>query len=575
LFVDREAELAVLDELIRLLDQGIRRHTALLGLRRIGKTLLLDQVRRRCSTVAIARLEVDAVVTTPEDFARTWISETLRAVLRTRADETYVGETDEALRAAAVALHPRLEAIVTELLEHIRSEAHGRLLNQALRFPAEVSETTNTPILVMLDEFQDIIRLRTFPETANLLGAFRAALDRPGRVAFVVAGSLVTAMRRLIEDGGSPLFARFTSLELRPFHSDATLDLVSRIWEDESQFEPDAATRLHRLTGGWPFYVHAVAARARSIALAGRGMITPDIVDVAFQQEVIGRGGNISLHCQYLLRTALETGSDTRRNRLEAILRYVAQEGTLPRARLARRLTRHYSQSEVYNSINHLIDHDFLVEADGTLRLADPVFAVWLNVEPDRRDPLTAIGNPGALRRLLSWYEAQHAEDRTEVGRLFEQQVENTIRQFRGQTMPGRLFGVDGEVILPVTRSVERVRLDDPTGDYGEGADSYEIDLALVGGAPEELWAIECKYRRGALTQAMVERFLRSVRAVERARGVRFAHLWIVAPRGIRPDASALATQHGVLRSGRRQLEALGRVLREPFAGTNPTSTSR
>ena len=238
-------------------------------MRRIGKTLLLDEVRRRYSTAAIARLEVDAVVTTPEDFARAFVSQTLRAVLRTRADETYVGETDEALRAAAVALHPGLEPMVVELLENIHSEAHGRLLNRALRFPAEVSEAVSTPLLIMLDEFQDITRLRTFPETANLLGAFRSALDRPGRVAFVVAGSRVTAMRRLIEDGGSPLFARFTSLELRPFHPDATVDLAGRIWEDESQFEPDAAARLHRLTGGWPFYVHAVAARARSIALAG------------------------------------------------------------------------------------------------------------------------------------------------------------------------------------------------------------------------------------------------------------------------------------------------------------------
>jgi hypothetical protein len=228
----------------------------------------------------------------------------------------------------------------------------------------------------------------------------------------------------------------------------------------------------------------------------------------------------------------------------------------------------------VYNSINHLIDHDFLLEAEGTLCLADPVFAVWLNVEPDRRDPLTAIGNPDALRRILSWYEVQHAEDRTEMGRLFEQQVENTVRQFRGQTVPGRLFGVDGEVTLPVTRSVERVRVDDSNGEYGEGPDSYEIDLVLVGEAQGGLWAIECKHRRGALTQAMVERFLQSVRAIERARGIRFAHLWIVAPRGIRPDASALATQYTMFRSGRRQLEALGRALREPFSGTNPTSTS-
>src|SRR5262249_52416512 len=154
LFVDRESELAAFDEVLRLLDQGVRRHTALLGLRRIGKTLLLDQVRRRYSTVAISRLEVDAVVTTPEDFARAWMSETLVAVLRARVDETYVGETDDALHAAAVGLHPKLEPIVTELLEHIHSEAHGRLLNQALRLPAEVSETTSTPLLVMLDEFQ-------------------------------------------------------------------------------------------------------------------------------------------------------------------------------------------------------------------------------------------------------------------------------------------------------------------------------------------------------------------------------------------------------------------------------------
>jgi hypothetical protein len=526
---------------------------------------LLDEVRRRHVPVAIARLEVDAIVTTPEDFARAFISETLRAALRARADETYVGETDGALRAAAVALEPSLEPLVGELLEALRFEAHGRLLNRALQFPGQVSAAANAPLLIMLDEFQDIVRLHSFPETANLLGAFRAALDRPGRVAFVVAGSRVTAMRRLIEDGGSPLFARFASLELRPFHPDATLELASRVWDDESQFEPDAVTRLHRLTGGWPFYVHAVAARARTIALAGRGSITPDGVDLAFQQELIGRGGSVALHCQYLLRTALDTESDTRRNRLEAILRHVAREGAMPRARLASRLTRHYSRTEVYKSINLLIDHDFVLEAEGMLRLADPVFAVWLNVETDRRDPLTAIGNPDALRRLLSWYEAQHAEDRAEMGRLFEQQVENTVRQFRGQTVPGRWFGVDDEVVLPATRSVERIRLNDPRGDYGEGSDSYEIDLALVGEGGER-WAIECKHRRGALTRGMVERFLRSARAVERAWDMRFARLWIVAPRGIRPDARALATHHRLLHSGRRQLEALGRALRETFA---------
>ena len=561
--MDRQTELAAFDELLRLLHLGVRRHTALLGLRRIGKTLLLDEVRRRHAGTAIARLDVDSIVTSPEDFARAFVAETLRAVLRFRGDTTYVGGSDERLRAAAAAVHPDLEPFVTELVAEAHAEAHGRLLSLALRFPAEVSARAAVPLLMMLDEFQDITRLRAFRETNTLLGVFRAALDRPGRVAFVVAGSRVTALRRIIEDGGSPLFTRFTSMELPPFHLDATLELAGRIWGDETRFEPDAAVRLQRLTGGWPFYVHSVAVRADALVGAGPDMITPDIVDIALQQELVGRSGNIALHCQYLLQTALESPSDAHRNRLEALLRYVAREGAVPRARLARHLQRHYSQNDTYSAINHLIDADFILEAEGVLRLSDPVFAVWLNVEPDRRDPLAAIGNPDALRRLLAWYEAQHAEDRTAMGHLFEQQVENLVRRFRGQTVPGRLFGLDGDLTLPITNSVERLRLDDAKGEYGEGPDSYELDLVLIGSSSRERWAIECKHRRGAITRPMIERFLRSAHAVEQSQGTPFTHLWIVAPRGIRPDANGLADQHSMLRSGRRQLEALGRLVQE------------
>lgn len=560
--MDRQTELAAFDELLRQLHLGVRRHTALLGLRRIGKTLLLDEVRRRHAGTAIARLDVDSIVSSPEDFARAFVAEALRAVLRIRSGAPHVGESDEGLRSAAAAVHPDLEAFIAQLVTDAHAETHGRLLSQSLRFPAEVASRTGIPLLIMLDEFQEIIRLMTFRETTTLLGAFRAALDRPGRVVFVVAGSRVTALRRIIEDGGSPLFTRFTSMELRPFHLEATSELAGRIWGDETRFEPDAAVRLQRLTGGWPFYVHAVAVRADALVRAGPDKITPDIVDIALQQELTGHSGNIALHCQYLLQSATASDNGARRNRLETLLRYVARQGGVPRARVARHISRHYSQNDTYSAINQLIDTDFILETDGVLRLSDPVFAVWLNVEPDRRDPLAAMGNPDALRRLLAWYEAQHAADRAAMGYLFEQQVENTARRFHGQAVPGKLFGLDGEVTLPITRSVERLRLDDAKGEHGEGPDSYELDLVLIGSSPDDMWAIECKHRRGALTRPMIERFLRSTHAVERANGIRFARLWIVAPRGIRPDANALADQHGILRSGRRQLEALGRLVR-------------
>ncbi|HLH74392.1 MAG TPA: hypothetical protein VKX96_13975 [Chloroflexota bacterium] len=73
----------------------------------------------------------------------------------------------------------------------------------------------------------------------------------------------------------------------------------------------------------------------------------------------------------------------------------------------------------------------------------------------------------------------------------------------------------------------------------------------MTGEADGEIWAIECKHRRGALTRPMVERFWQSARAIEQARG-------------IRPDANQVATAEGILRSGRRHLEALARHLNEP-----------
>ncbi len=60
-----------------------------------------------------------------------------------------------------------------------------------MRFPATVSATLDRPLPLMLDEFQEITRLTSFPGTQNLLGTLRAALDRPGRVALAVAGSRV------------------------------------------------------------------------------------------------------------------------------------------------------------------------------------------------------------------------------------------------------------------------------------------------------------------------------------------------------------------------------------------------
>lgn len=564
LFVDRANELAEFDVILARLAQGIRRHVGLLGLRRIGKTVLVDQVRRRHPTEAIAYVSVDEVVSTPEDFVRAVAAETLAAACAATGKGRVLGQADADVLAAAADLAPEALHAVSSLIAAIQAgRSSGALFTEVMRLPGVISASLDLPILVVLDELQEVTRLRRFPDTENLLGTIRAAVDRPGKVAFVVAGSRVSALRALLTDREGPLYQRFEHLELGPFAPDATLELATRIWdEDNLAYEPDAVVRLHRLTGGWPFYIRALANRAGQMARAADSRVTPDTVDLAFLHEVVGRTDDIGQHCRYLLETALLDLGDAMRNTADAALRAIANhDAPVARSTIARRLHAAHERSRIYTAINHLIDTDYLQENAGLLSFLDPVFAFWLAVEPERRNPASSLGNPQALKRRLAWYEAQHAEDRQEMGTLFEKRVENLVRQFRGQAVEGRFFGVSGMIKLPIVQEASSVRVDDPEGRYRERPDSYELDVVTRGETADDCWAIEAKHRQGAITERMVQRFVDSTRVAATARGMPFAQRWIVAPRGVRPDAGALARAEGLFTSGMRDLLALERVV--------------
>ncbi len=105
LFVDRGRELAESASILDDTARGRRRYVALLGLRRIGKTVLMDEVRRRHPEFPIGYLALDEVVSTPEDFARAFVFEVLRAP-RGETGEQTLHLTDEALLAMAAAPTP-------------------------------------------------------------------------------------------------------------------------------------------------------------------------------------------------------------------------------------------------------------------------------------------------------------------------------------------------------------------------------------------------------------------------------------------------------------------------------------
>lgn len=567
-FVNRRTQLRLFDELLASLAHGERRHVALLGLRRIGKTILLDEVRARHPEVCIVKIAVDTVVSTPETFALELAAGTLQAALKSRGSTRLVTTQLRSLSAAAGLLNEAIVAHLDELLELVDASQrnYGQLLAKTFVFPAAVSDTLGLPILIMLDEFQDIRRLRNFPGSDNLWAALREALDRRGRVAFAIAGSIVTALRTILRAGTDPLFTRFDEVALPAFAPEDTASLVTGVW-DRSGFawDQNATQRVHTLSQGFPFYAHVLARAAADLARGGDDRVLGEHVDTAFQQQLLDRDSALAIYMQYLLGQAI---SGVRGENIpEAILRYLAQHEGSRMTDVARALRRGIGQ--VRDVALELVAIDVLRrEADGGVWFVDPLFPVWIASERDRQGAsgaIVPIADPQARGRVLQLHQERVQALQDTVGALFEKRVHNVLRQFRGQRVSSRLFGNPsgaadhtGTIQLPVVSDVRRLDLPDPAGQFSGRSGSVEIDAATDG---TETWLVECKHVRAGVTAADVEQFLRKRGLFERATGRHVDRLWIVSASGLRANARERCEREGVYHSGERDITRLERAL--------------
>ena len=569
LFIDRRTQLRLFDDLLAALVRGERRHVALLGLRRIGKTLLLDEVRTRHPEACIVKVPVDVVVSTPEAFALEFAAGTLQVALRSRGVSRSVTTQMRSLSAAAGLLGEEAVAHVDELLELIDTSqrSYGRLLAKTFVFPAAISDAVDAPILVMLDEFQEIRRLQHFPGTDNLWAALRQALDRPGRVGFVIAGSIVTALRTILRAGTDPLFTRFDELELSAFTPEDTAALAASVWDRSTlSWDQNAIQRLYALSQGHPFYAH-VLARAAADMIRGVGdRVLSEHVEAAYQQQLLDRDSALAIYMQYLLGQAI--GGVRGENIPEAVLRYLAEHEGRRVADVARALRRNVGQ--IRDVVVELVAIDVLRrEVDGGVWFVDPLFPVWIALERDRQGipaALTAVADPTARTKVLQLHQERLQALLDAAGPLFEKRVHNVLRQFRGQSVSARLFGANPQAAggattsrLPVVDDVRSVNLPDPSGSFSGRAGSVEIDAVTEG---SETWLVECKHVRSGATIAEIERFLRKRAFFEQATGRRADHLWLVSAAGLRTGARDHCDAAGIYYSAERELGQLERILR-------------
>jgi hypothetical protein len=414
----------------------------------------------------------------------------------------------------------------------------------ALDFPEKLATELDCRLLLLLDEFTEFSILGNYPTVRRPLHLFRAAMQRHGRLGYVIAASAVSAMETLVHDGQSPLFLQFEAVEVAHFPPDATLALAERILGETPA--PGVARRLHEVTGGHPFYIHAISSRLVRLVLSkAEGLVasplemTPEDVSRAFILETLSRTGQIYNYCRYLYDVSL--GRARGYGILKAILQVIAEENGLTLSEVARRI--HKGASTTRSYLRALQEVDLVIEEKGEYFYRDPVLRYWV-AAMTRGIEVDPLAGRAALAPLLTDLEARRARLSTELGRARESQVRELLRSFAGQSVDGALFGTRGRLLLPSFSHVAPYRSEDG---------QVEVD-ALAETADGERWAVELKWRGKTAGEKEL------VALHEKARGLN-ARPWCISRSGFTPAARAYAADHDILISARADLEKLEQAL--------------
>ena len=541
-FTNRAHELAFLEGVAEDLRRGQPRHVAIFGLRRIGKTILCQEQMLRLlvqGDIVPVYLNMEDLCTAPELFAQRYVGLTCFWALARGEGPVDSYLTVERLldtEAVEVPLVARTAGAVTRQLSHSKPD-YGVLLKLAFDFPDQLGQALGRRLMCFLDEFPELSSLGNFPGVGDPLKHFRASLQQQSQASYVITGSAIAVMERLIRGHESPLFLQFRTLELRPFTREDTRELVEKM---VGPLAPAAQAAIHTYTFGHPFYVTALAERLRELAPAGSEEVDVRQVQQAFLLEALSRQGQIYSYCRYLYDISLQKARGY--GLLKALLQVLAEEEGLPLSGVARRLRRQASATREY--LRWLMEVDLVTEEDGHYYYRDPVLRFWV-AYTSRGIEVDAFPRREDWEGLVADLAERFQRASTQLGRAKESEVRELLRNLAGQTVDGALLGQAGTLPIPDFTRVEPYR--SPDG-------RIEVDaLAEAGQGDGERWVVEVKWRQKRVGQGELEQL------VERAEQLQ-ARPWCISQAGFTPEAEVYAADHGILVSDASDLTALERA---------------
>lgn len=238
---------------------------ALIGHRRIGKSTILGEVRRKLEDkLIVAYIDFGEFRYSPVDLAERLTEDLTQAYYNTLPATSKIKSKVTSALAQLREIKRVRARLVAGIDEHgsptigidpyvkEREENYLKALTDTFDYANKISKASGRRVVIMIDEFQHIIEYKKFNDLKNILDVIRAILERRKNVSFIVSGSRIHYLRNILAEGGSPLFGHFVILEIKELARNYAEDLFLKSQPVASKQDAQLAFSL---VGGHPFYL--------------------------------------------------------------------------------------------------------------------------------------------------------------------------------------------------------------------------------------------------------------------------------------------------------------------------------
>jgi uncharacterized protein len=410
-FTDRKEILAILHQNAEQINKGEGTNLAIVGQRRIGKTMIVerfaDDLFELNSPMVPVYFNIANNISVPSVFAIRLLSSIghsfIQANERTIEQSGGILNTDDLL----VVANQTREAVIISTAQRVAKEMEKdkpderMLLETTLSCLGEIAQQTGRKPLVIFDEFHSVTQLDNFPNIKETLSVVGPILSQQIEVGYIVASSNATMLEDSVQSETSPFFNQFEIIQTPPFSWSATSEFCTKSLP-EQLVTSEIIARLFEFTAGHPFYLNCLTTAMRQLY---REKGSDDLLDRAIYEDILFQEGRIHQYCQYRVETTLAEARG--KTTLRSVLLVLGETSQLTLSEIAAQLKR--SPGEVRSYLKRLADFDLIGREGRHYFITDPIIALWIKFTILEKAP-EFIG----FRDIMRYYQGLLAKQATQ-----------------------------------------------------------------------------------------------------------------------------------------------------------------